>query len=216
MSAVDIINAQMNGKPIKVYAKGEDGKPIIDQESTSAAELKAEAINSAFTKWLWKDQERTDDIVKRYNEVYNSHVERNFKHPERLANPNSEIWLHGCNFPHPMRPNQADAIWRVLQQKNTMLSHTVGSGKTLEMACSAMELRRLGLRNKPMIVCPDHMIGQWASEFRQAYPAAKLLVADDTNWDKDNRRTFINKIATGDWDAVIIQSRIIQDDPNVR
>ena len=91
-----------------------------------------------------------------------------------------------------MRPNQADAIWRVLQQKNTMLSHTVGAGKTLEMACSAMELRRLGLRNKPTTEArPDHMIGQWASEFRQAYPAAKLLVADDTNWYKDNRRIFV-------------------------
>lgn len=207
MPAIDIINALMNGKPIKVYTRGSSTQPpVLDQEATSAAELKAEAINTAFAKWLWRDQDRTDDIVKRYNEVYNSHVERTFTHPERMSQPDAKIWMHGCNFPYPLRPHQADAVWRVLQNKNTMLAHTVGAGKTVEMACSAMELRRLGLRSKPMIVCPDHMIGQWASEFRQAYPAAKLLVADDNNWDKDNRRTFINKIATGDWDAVIIRA----------
>jgi N12 class adenine-specific DNA methylase len=208
MSATDIINNIMNGKAIKLYSKGEhpDDKPVLDQEATSAAELKAEEINKAFNSWVWRDQERTDDIVRRYNEVYNSCVERNFNHPERIANPNAQVWMHGCNFPFPLRAPQADAVWRNLQQSNTMLAHTVGSGKTLEIACSAMELRRLGLRNKPMIVCPDHMIGQWATEFRSAYPAAKLLVADDNNWDKENRRVFMNKIATGDWDAIIIRS----------
>ena len=105
-----------------------------------------------------------------------------------------------------MRPHQADAVWRILQQKNVMLAHSVGAGKTLELVCAAMELRRLGLRAKPMIVCPDHLIGQWADNFRSAYPNARLLIADDQNWHKDNRKTFINKIATGDWDAVVIRS----------
>jgi len=207
MPAVDIINALMNGKPVKVYSKSLEGeKPVLDQEATSAAELKAEAISNAFTQWLWKDEIRTDDITRRYNEVYNSHVERSFTHPERMANPQAEIWMHGCAFPHSLRSNQADSIWRVLQSSNTMLAHTVGSGKTLEVACSAMELRRLGLRNKSMVVCPDHMIGQWGAEFREAYPAAKLLIADDNNWNQENRRTFVNRIATGDWDAVLIRS----------
>jgi len=105
-----------------------------------------------------------------------------------------------CDLTRPMR---SGAIF-----KRTISCCRTASerGKTLEMACSAMEQRRLGLRAKPMIVCPDHMIGQWASEFRSAYPNAKLLVADDDNWDKDNRRTFINKIATGDWDTVLIRN----------
>lgn len=207
MSAIDILNNVMNGKAVKVFFKGEDGKQELNQEATSAAEMKADVIQAAFSQWIWKDKSRTDDIAKRYNEVYNSHVERNFIHPERVVDPKTEIWMHGCNFPYPLRPHQADAVWRVLQQNNTMLAHTVGAGKSLEMACSTMELRRLGIRNKPMVVCPDHMIGQWASEFRQAYPAAKLLVADDINWDKENRRTFVNKIATGDWDAIIIRAQ---------
>ena len=206
LSAIDIIDNLMNGKPVRVYSKGVDDQLVLDTEATAAAELKAEAINREFAKWIWKDQERTNDIVKRYNEVYNSTVERNYTHPERITNPDAKIFMHGCNFPFPLRPNQADAVWRIIQEKNTMLAHTVGAGKTMEMACSAMELRRLGIRNKPMIVCPDHMIGQWASEFREAYPAAKLLIADDNNWDKDNRRTFVNKIATGDWDAILIRA----------
>ncbi|MBN1601966.1 MAG: hypothetical protein JW915_10170 [Chitinispirillaceae bacterium] len=206
MSAVEIVNTLMNGKPIKVYHKPEkDQPPVIDQDATAAAELKAEAINSAFNKWIWRDQSRTDDIVKRYNEVFNSTVERSYIHPERIVDPSAKVWIHGCNFPYPLRSNQADAVWRVLQNNNTMLAHSVGAGKTLEMACSAMELRRLGLRNKPMIVCPDHMIGQWASEFRQAFPSAKLLIADDNNWGRENRRVFVNKIATTDCDAVLIR-----------
>lgn len=208
MSAVDILNNLMNGRPIKVfdYSRDEDTPPVLNQEATSAAELKAETIQNAFAQWLWKDKDRTDDIVRRYNEVYNSHIERKYTHPDRMNQPDAEVHIHGCNFPFPLRPHQSDAVWRVIQEKNTMLAHTVGSGKTLEIACSAMELRRLGIRSKPMIVCPDHMIGQWGAEFRQAYPAAKLLIADDMNWDKSNRRTFINKIATGDWDAVIIRA----------
>jgi N12 class adenine-specific DNA methylase len=206
MDAVKIINHIMNGKPVKVYDKAEDDKLYLNTEKTNLAEMKAEAINNAFHAWVWRDADRTNDIVKRYNQVYNSHVERKFIYPERLINPDTKIFFHGCNFPYPMRPHQADAVWRNIQENNIMLSHSVGAGKTLEMACSAMEQRRLGLRAKPMIVCPDHMIGQWASEFRSAYPNAKLLVADDDNWDKDNRRTFINKIATGDWDTVLIRN----------
>jgi len=206
MTAVEIINCIMNGKPVKVYDRIDENTLILNQEQTSAAELKADQIQNAFSSWLWKDKDRTDDIVNRYNQVYNSCVERTFVHPERMNNPHAEIRFHGCNFPFPMRSHQADAVWRVLQSNNTMLAHTVGAGKTLEMCCAAMELRRLGLRSKPMIVCPDHMIGQWAAEFRAAYPAAKLLIADDANWDRENRRTFINKIATGDWDAVILRA----------
>ena len=206
LTALKIIDYTMNGRPIKVYDKGVDDKPILNLDKTAAAENKAEIINNEFQKWIWKDADRTKDIVDRYNQVYNSHVERKFTHPERLLNPDAEIRFHGCNFPYPMRPHQADAVWRDMQEKNTMLSHTVGAGKTLEIACSAMELRRLGLRAKPMVVCPDHMIGQWSSEFRSAYPNAKLLIADDNNWDQTNRRTFINRIATGDWDSIIIRA----------
>ncbi|NLG17614.1 MAG: hypothetical protein GX556_09825 [Fibrobacter sp.] len=144
ISALEILNSIMNGKPVKVYDRLEkEDRLVLNQEETSAAELKAEQINSAFDQWLWKDKDRTEDIVSRYNQVYNSHIERKFTHPERMIDQNADIRFHGCNFPFPMRPHQADAVWRVLQQKNMMLAHTVGAGKTLEMACSAMELRRL-------------------------------------------------------------------------
>ncbi|NLE01614.1 MAG: hypothetical protein GX640_17255 [Fibrobacter sp.] len=208
MGATDILNSILNGKAIRVYDRGSDpdDKPVLNELETSAAELKAEAIHNAFAQWIWKSTDRADDIATRYNELYNSHVERTYIHPERMINPDAEVFFHGCNFPYPMRPHQADAVWRNLQQNNTMLAHSVGAGKTLEIACSAMELRRLGLRNKPMIVCPDHMIGQWASEFRQAYPGAKLLIADDLNWNRENRRTFINKCATTDCDAILIRA----------
>ena len=206
LDAVGIINLMMNGKPVKVFDKDENDNPILNPEKTALVENKAEAINNAFQEWVWADNDRAADIAKRYNEVFNSHVERTFTHPERLLDPSAKVYFSGCNFPYPMRPHQADAVWRILQQKNVMLAHSVGAGKTLELVCAAMELRRLGLRAKPMIVCPDHLIGQWADNFRQAYPNARLLIADDQNWHKDNRKTFINKIATGDWDAVVIRS----------
>lgn len=211
--ADSILNCIMNGKPVKVFDKIDENEYELNQEVTALAEQKAEEINAAFQAWVWKDQARTEDIVKRYNEVYNSHVERKYIHPERLLNEKAEIHMYGCNFPFPLRPHQADAVWRILQQNNTMLAQSVGAGKTLEMACAAMELRRLGLRSRPMIVCPDHMIGQWAADFRLAYPQAKLLIADDFNWDKKHRRTFINRIVTGDWDAVIIRAESFKKIP---
>ena len=206
LDALAIINLVMNGKPVKVFDRDEDDTLVLNPEKTALVENKAEAINNAFQEWVWADPERASDIAERYNEVFNSHVERTFTHPERLLDPGAKVYFSGCSFPFPMRPHQADAVWRMLQQKNVMLAHTVGAGKTLEMICAAMELRRLRLRAKPMIVCPDHLIGQWADNFRQSYPNARLLIADDQNWHKDNRKTFINKIATGDWDAVVIRS----------
>ena len=206
LDAVQIINLMMNGKPVKVFDKDENDNTVLNPEKTALVESKAEAINNAFMEWIWAGDERATDITKRYNEVFNSHVERTFTYPERLIDPTAKVYFSGCNFPYPMRAHQADAVWRILQQKNVMLAHSVGAGKTLEMICAAMELKRLGLRAKTMIVCPDHLIGQWADNFRRAYPNAKLLIADDQNWHKDNRKTFINKIATGDWDAVVIRS----------
>ena len=206
LDAVSIINLMMNGKPVKVFDKDENDALVLNPEKTALVENKAEAINNAFQDWVWADNDRATDIARRYNEVFNSHVERTFTHPERLLDPNAKVYFSGCNFPYPMRPHQADAVWRILQQKNVMLAHSVGAGKTLELICAAMELRRLGLRAKPMVVCPDHLIGQWADNFRQAYPNARLLIADDQNWHKDNRKTFINKIATGDWDSVVIRA----------
>lgn len=206
IDAVGIINLMMNGKPVKVFDKDESDNQVLNPEKTALVESKAEAVNNAFLEWVWADNDRAIDIAKRYNAVFNSHVERTFTHPERLLDPAAKVFFSGCNFPYPMRPHQVDAVWRILQQKNVMLAHSVGAGKTLELICAAMELRRLGLRAKTMIVCPDHLIGQWADNFRSAYPSARLLIADDQNWHKDNRKTFINKIATGDWDAVVIRS----------
>jgi len=207
----DLLKRILNDAPltVKITYRDSNGDSVVDQEATKAAtaiaEAKGDLIKDAFQKWLWKDPQRTNDIVTRYNEIFNSTVAREYVYPERAANPDAQIRFHGCAFHSPLRPNQADAVWRGIQQQNTMFAHAVGAGKTLEMACTAMESRRLGLCKKPLVVCPDHMIGQWAKEFREAYPAAKLLVADDVNWDKDNRKPFVNRIATGDWDAVIVR-----------
>ncbi|NPV00008.1 MAG: hypothetical protein HPY53_01380 [Brevinematales bacterium] len=203
-----VINHILNGTPVKVLdwegsGKNRTSKPNPD--ATAEAELKVEAVNTKFMEWIWQSPERTQDIVTRYNEVFNSYVERKYIHPERILNPKATINFHGCAFPHPLRSNQSDAVWRQLQAKNTMLAHSVGAGKTLEIIIAVMERRRLGLSNKPMIVVPDHLIDQWGKAFRQAYPSAKVLVADDMNWNGNKRKTFINKIVTGDWDCIIIR-----------
>jgi len=204
----EIIELLLNNKPIRIYdTVKEDGKSysVFNQTETSKAELKAESIKTKFQEWIWRDPERTKDICERYNNVFNNLVNRKYIHPQRRINRDAKVFFPGCNFAHPARPHQADAVWRCIQNQNNMLAHTVGAGKTLEIIWSSMELKRLGLRNKNLIVVPNHLVKQWTEDFREAYPQAKLLVASEKNFNKQNRKIFINQIVTGQWDAVIIK-----------
>jgi N12 class adenine-specific DNA methylase len=206
-----LINDIMNGRPIQVQRTEQGTAPDgskytrrwIDEKASYAAQLKAEEIDIAFKGWVFSDADRREYLVKKYNEIHNANVAPQYIHPLRRIDPNAQIYLPGSSFPFPLRDHQADIVWRTVMQKSIMAAHVVGSGKTLSIASSAMELRRLGLRNKIMIVVPDHLLEQWVGEFRMAYPAAKILAGskDQTK----NRSLFANKIITGDWDAVIIR-----------
>jgi diguanylate cyclase (GGDEF)-like protein len=206
LNAIKIINMLLNNKNIEVVRKDAQGKKFIDMDASDAAKGKAEEIVNAFNDWIWKDAGRTARIVRDYNDRFNASVDRSFKHPLRIMDEKAEVRLPGCTY--TLRPHQADAVYRNIQTKNTMLAHAVGSGKTLEMICTAMEMRRMGIRKKPMIVIPNHMTEQWANDFRRAYPGAKVLVATEKIFKSSNperRKTFLNRIATGDWDAVIVR-----------
>jgi N12 class adenine-specific DNA methylase len=211
MPAGDLIVKVLNNSPIQVYDTDIDGKKILNQDATYAAQMKAEEIHAAFAGWIYKDPERTERIEALYNEVFNSVIEADYTHPARKNNPDAKIYLPGSSFPHPLREHQADAIWRIVQEKNVMLNHVVGAGKTLEISGASMEMNRLGVRTKQMIVVPDNMLDQWTAAFRLAYPGAKILAGNDSQI-KD-RALFTNKIVTGNWDAIIIRSRTFTDIP---
>jgi N12 class adenine-specific DNA methylase len=203
INALQIIDALLNSKQISVSKKDVFGKVIIDTEKTDQAKAKADEIVKAFNAWIWKDPDRTQRIVRDYNDLYNAVIDQKIIHPKRAIDPNAQVTFPGCTY--TMRPHQADAIWRQIKQKNVLLAHTVGAGKTLEMVCAGMELKRLGLRKKPLYVVPNHLVEQWAIAFRQAYPGARVLVATDKNFKPEQRKEFLNRIATGNWDAVIVK-----------
>lgn len=203
VDALKIFEHLLNSKQLMIWKEGPDRKKIIDTEKTDQAKAKAEAIVEAFNNWIWKDAERTKRIARDYNDVYNAVVDQKIIHPKRAIDPNAQVTFPGCTY--TMRPHQADAIWRQIKQKNVLLAHTVGAGKTLEMICAGMELKRLGLRKKPLYVVPNHLVEQWAIAFRQAYPGARVLVATDKNFKPEQRKEFLNRIAMGNWDAVIVK-----------
>lgn len=209
-NAIKLLDALLNNKTIEVVEYDDlTNKKIILTEETNAAKAKAEEIINAWNEWLWKDPDRTQRISRDYNDLYNAVVDRKYTHPIRVMDKDAKVNFPGCTY--TMRPHQADAVWRVVQSKNTLLGHVVGAGKTLEMICGGMELKRLGLRKKPMYVVPNHMVEQWAGDFRSAYPGAKVLVATDKNFSPEQRKVFLNKIATFNWDAIIVkQSHFIR------
>lgn len=215
MGLLKIFNNMMNDKPIKIFDKitGPDDKErqILNHEKTLLANQKKELIIEEFNKWIWQDPFRTLNLTKEYNEVYNSYVNRKYTHPTLLKDKDAEVFLPGTSFPHHLRSHQLNAIWRMVTSQTTLLAHAVGAGKTLEIASAAMEMRRLGLRKKSMVVVPNHLLDQWATEFRHAYPLANILAA--TSEQTDDRAVFTNKIATGNWDVIIIRARTFQDIP---
>ena len=198
-NAYKILEDTLNLRDSRVYDTiVEDGKEkrVLNQNETTLAQQKQQAIKDAFAGWVWKDPQRRTLLVKRYNELFNSTRPREYD--------GSHIHFVGMNPEINLREHQRNAVAHVLYGYNTLLAHEVGAGKSFEMAASAMELKRLGLCQKSLFVVPNHLTEQWASEFLRLYPNAKLLVTSKKDFEPGNRKTFCSRIATGDYDAVII------------
>ena len=198
-NAYKILEDTLNLRDSRVYDTiEEDGKEkrVLNQNETTLAQQKQQAIKDAFAGWVWKDPQRRTLLVKRYNELFNSTRPREYD--------GSHIHFVGMNPEINLREHQRNAVAYVLYGYNTLLAHEVGAGKSFEMAASAMELKRLGLCQKSLFVVPNHLTEQWASEFLRLYPNAKLLVTSKKDFEPGNRKKFCARIATGDYDAVII------------
>ena len=199
VNAYKILEESLNLRDVRVLDTVTiDGKEtrLLNQKETIIAQQKQQAIQDAFQSWIWKDTERREQLVKRYNEKFNAIRPREYD--------GSHIQFHGMNPEIQLRPHQKNAVARILYGGNTLLGHVVGSGKTFTMAAAAMELRRLGLCHKPMFVVPNHLTDQWAGEFLQLYPAANILVTTRRDFERQNRQRIFSRIATGEYDAVII------------
>ena len=201
-SFLELMDAMMASRSITVNDQIEDmltgkKKSVINKVETAAAQEKAEEIAKEFQEWLWRDESRRAELTTLYNEVFNALVTPKYD--------GSNLTVNGQNPMFNLRPHQADAVQRIISSGgNTLLAHKVGAGKTLEMAAAAMKLRELGLVKKPVFVVPKSLVAQWGVEFKNYYPAAKLLVSDEKSFTKANRKTYANRIANGDYDAVVI------------
>lgn len=201
-SAGKIIEALLMNKPIKVQKESgqhdDQGRPImvIDQELTAAAMQKADEIKQAFLDWVWTDDERRDMLTRLYNEKFNTNVPPTYD--------GSHLELVGASEAVKLRPHQKNAVWRAIQEGTCLFDHVVGAGKTLACVATVMESKRMGFLSKPMIVVPNHLLYQWKDEFYKLYPDANILVADKNDFTKQNRERLFGRIATGDWDAVIV------------
>ena len=198
-NAYKILEDTLNLRDSRVYDTIEENgkeKRVLNQNETTLAQQKQQAIKDAFAGWVWKDPQRRALLVKKYNELFNSTRPREYD--------GSHIHFVGMNPELNLREHQRNAVAHVLYGYNTLLAHEVGAGKSFEMAASAMELKRLGLCQKSLFVVPNHLTEQWASEFLRLYPNAKLLVTSKKDFEPGNRKKFCARIATGDYDAVII------------
>ena len=199
-SAYRIIEDTLNLRDTRIfdYVYDEHGnkKAVFNAKETTAAQAKQEVIKQAFQDWLWKDPERRNRLVRYYNDTFNSVRPREYD--------GSHITFGGISPEITLRPHQVNAIAHILYGGNTLLAHKVGAGKTFEMVAAAQENKRLGLCQKSMFVVPNHLVGQWASEYLRLYPSANILVTTKRDFETGNRKKFCGRIATGDYDAVII------------
>ena len=200
INAYEIIEDTLNLKDVRIfdYQYDEEGRRIavLNKKETAIAQSKQELIKDAFAEWIWKDPNRREAICKTYNILFNSNRPREYD--------GSHINFSGMNPEITLRKHQVNAIAHILYGGNTLLAHVVGAGKTFEMVAAAMESKRLGLCQKSLFVVPNHLTEQWATEFLQLYPAANILVATRKDFETKNRKKFCGRIATGDYDAVII------------
>ena len=199
-SAYRIIEDTLNLRDVRIfdYVYDEHGnkKAVFNAKETTAAQAKQEAIKQAFADWIWKDPERRNRLVRYYNDTFNCIRPREYD--------GSHITFGGISPEITLRPHQVNAIAHILYGGNTLLAHKVGAGKTFEMVAAAQETKRLGLCQKSMFVVPNHLVGQWASEYLRLYPSANILVTTKQDFETGNRKKFCGRIATGDYDAVII------------
>ena len=200
INAYEIIEDTLNLKDVRIfdYVYDADGRKtaVLNKKETAIAQSKQELIKDAFAEWIWKDPDRREAICKTYNILFNSNRPREYD--------GSHISFSGMNPEITLRKHQVNAIARILYGGNTLLAHVVGAGKTFEMVAAAMESKRLGLCQKSLFVVPNHLTEQWATEFLQLYPAANILVATRKDFETKNRKKFCGRIATGDYDAIII------------
>ena len=200
INAYKIIEETLNLKDVRIfdYVENEKGNkvPVLNKKETTIAQQKQELIKAEFDNWIWKSPERRERLTKLYNEKFNSTRPREYD--------GSHITFNGMNPEIVLRKHQEDAVARIMYGGNSLLGHVVGAGKTWTMVAAAMESKRLGLCNKSLFVVPNHLTEQWASEFLQLYPAANILVATKKDFETKNRKKFCGRIATGDYDAIII------------
>ena len=200
MSAYHILEQTLNQRDVRVfdYIEDENGKkkPILNKKETAIAQDRQELIKQKFAEWVWKDIDRRELLCRIYNETFNGVRPREYD--------GRHIRFEGMNPEISLRPHQINAIAHILYGGNTLLAHEVGAGKTYEMVAAAMEMKRLGLCTKSLIVVPNHITEQWAAEWLQLYPSANILVATKKDFETQNRKKFCSRIATGDYDAIII------------
>lgn len=196
VDALSIIKNTLNLQSVTVYDKLDDDRRVVNPIETANAREKQELIKQEFKEWIWKDEGRRNRLVKIYNETFNCIREREYD--------GSHLTFDGMNPNIELRQHQKNAVARVLYGGNTLLAHAVGAGKTYECIASAMELKRLGVVSKPMFVVPNHLLGQWANEILKLYPTANILVANQKDFEKSRRKKLMARIATGEWDAVLI------------
>ncbi len=200
MSAYHILEQTLNQKDVRVfdYIEDENGKkkPVLNKKETAIAQDRQELIKQKFIGWVWKDIDRRELLCRIYNETFNGIRPREYD--------GRHIRFEGMNPEISLRPHQINAIAHILYGGNTLLAHEVGAGKTYEMVAAAMEMKRLGLCTKSLIVVPNHITEQWAAEWLQLYPSANILVATKKDFETQNRKKFCSRIATGDYDAIII------------
>lgn len=195
-TALELIEDALNLKTPTVYDLNEDKKPVVNAEATEAAREKQERIKERFKEWVWSDDSRRERLCRLYNDTFNHTRVRTFNGDHlTLPGASGAIHLHG---------HQKAGVWRILQTPNTLLAHVVGAGKTFTMVAAAMELKRLGLARKPIFTVPNHMLGQFSTELLTLYPGANILVAGKEDFESQNRKKLFSRIATGNWDAVIV------------
>ena len=194
----DILTAAANDKSIVIRDRVDESTTVINESATNAANEKIQRVKAEFRRWIWQDDSRRNRLVRLYNDTFNTDRVREYD-GSHLTFPGKV----GDDIVK-LRPHQANAAWRIVQSGTTLLDHVVGAGKTFTMIAGAMELRRTGRAKKPMFVVPNHLVGQWAEDFTKLYPNANILAATKKDFEKGNRKRLFARIATGDWDAVIV------------